>query len=649
MQSAVVISRAMSPVQRSAVVLRLNLSFTLAEGMWVLWHFLKSPSDADSIAFLQYSPSRLLLLLFVLALTGGISLLIVKIFRPDWQNQRVGKWLVSTLDRIETIWALFLCGGVMYLFAYIPDHTLGNLAPYRERSFPIFMWLGISSLHWLVSWLYLRWTSSQERQSHTGMLAVVFVFVLSRAVYDRIGFEFQSEGIYDYWQMIDPLLLRTDLWRSMLYLHSQPPMLNLFTGIVLQSFPSASQSVFHAVYFLAGLVLAWSVYRIGLALELPAWLSLTAPMLFAISPPVVLNEHWLFYTYPVAAALTLAGVALHRFVHTQKFGWGLLFFSLLAYTALSWSLFHLVWLVAITAILLFVFSNRKMVFLAALIPMTLVVGWYGKNYILYGAFTSSTWAGMNLSNATTYRLSPQETLRMIESGGLSPFAQYPSFSSPDTYLNLLPNTPATGIPLLDMTKKSTGRVNFHHRVYVEASKYYMQDALRVIRASPTLYMNSITQSLYIFFHSASDYDFLDHNRQRIPAFESGWNRLFFGQWEMNETLEERTGNRSLRHTGWLILLAFLAALFGNLRHLWRQRKILDDPKNMLILFMGFNLLYVTFAGNLFDLGENNRFRFVVDAFILLLSLFVVVNALGKNAWRHSRRGNSVIKSQERAG
>ncbi|MCC6298093.1 MAG: hypothetical protein IT314_02255 [Anaerolineales bacterium] len=615
----------MSSLRRFVIVLRLNLLLTLGEGAWVLWQFLKSPSDADAVVFLQYSASRLALLLFVLALLAGILFLLSKSFRLNWENQPVGKWFLSASDRSESFWILFLSCGVAYFLVFMPEGALGNLALYRGRMLPLILWLGISSAHWLASWLSLRWVNSQKNQPQTGALALLVVFVASRTVYDQIGFEFQTDAVNDYWQMIDPLLLQTDLWRSLLYLHSQPPMLNLFTGLVLQWFPAATQSVFHAVYFLTGLILAWSVYRLGLALELPTWLSFVASALFTISPPVALYEHWLFYTYPIAAALALTAVSLHRFHLTQKFGWGFLFFSLLAFVALTWSLFHFLWMLTIIAAAVYFMSNRKKICLAALLPLAMVVGWYGKNYILFGEFTASTWAGMNLSNVTTYRLPPQETSRMIESGALSPFAQIPSFSAPEDYLPLLPNTPTTGIPLLDMTKKSNGRINFHHVVYVEVNHFYLQDSLRVIRAQPALYLNSIAQSLYIFFHSASDYDFLDLNRARISAFETGWNRLFFGQWDMNESLTERTETRSLRHTGWLILLTFVIAACGSVRYLWKTRTSLNDAKNLLILFMGFNLLYLALIGNLFDLGENNRFRFVVDPFVLMLFLFVAVD------------------------
>lgn len=599
----------------------------------VLAYFLSSPSEPSSAVFEQYSLPRLLLIVLILILIGGLLILLTATFHPGEQRRGIGSWLTVAIKKTETFWFLFTCCIVMCFLIFISEGKLGSLTSFHSRILPLFLWIGVSSAHWLASWIYLQWAESKIRQLQSATLfpaALFIAFFVSRAVYDRSGFVFQIDAINDYWQLIDPLLLRTDLWRSLFYLHSQSPMLNLFTGLVLQYFPSAHQDVFHTIYYLTGLIFAWSVYRLGLALELPAWLSLIASVLFTISPPVALYEHWLFYTYPIAAALALSGVALYHFHRRRKFMWGLLFFSLLAFIALSWSLFHLLWMSAITAILLVIFPNRKTVLLAALLPILIVIGWYGKNYFLFGEFTASTWAGMNLSHPTTLRLSEQERTRMIQAGELSLFANYPSFSGPETYLNLLPGTPTTGIPLLDTTKKSNGRSNFHNLVYVETGKYYQQDALRVIRSHPSLYLSSIIQSFYIFFHSASDYDFLGYNRQSIPTFDTTWNRLFFGQWQINETLEERTSTLSLRHTGWLVLLAFLIALFGSIRHLWRQRKGLGDTKNMLILFMGFNLLYVTFAGNLFDLGENNRFRFVVDSFILLQFLFVIISGLRQN-------------------
>ena len=85
---------------------------------------------------------------------------------------------------------------------------------------------------------------------------------------------------------------------------------------------------------------------------------------------------------------------------------------------------------------------------------------------------------------------------------------------------------------------------------------------------------------------------------------------------------------SLAHVGWLIVLAYLIAVVGTTIHLW-NRKQLAEPENLLLLFMLYDVLLVTFVGNLMDIGENNRFRFVIDPYLLFLLIFVVKRAGAK--------------------
>ena len=148
---------------------------------------------------------------------------------------------------------------------------------------------------------------------------MLIVFVISRVLYDRAGIHFQGDTYLGYWQFIDPELLRTDLWRSVFYLHSQPPLTNLLTGIVLQIFPVGHEEVFHILYFMIGIILAISIYsawespcvfRPGFQRLISAW--------FMVSPGTVLYEHWLAYAYPLTAALTLSGFCLYQFIRTEK-------------------------------------------------------------------------------------------------------------------------------------------------------------------------------------------------------------------------------------------------------------------------------------------------------------------------------------------
>jgi hypothetical protein len=466
-----------------------------------------------------------------------------------------------------------------------------------------------------------------ERKSLISLLGVLVIFVVSRVLYDWAGIRFQGDTYLGYWQFIDPALLRTDLWRSVFYLHSQPPLTNLFTGIVLQVFPTDHGEVFHISYFIIGIILGISIYLTGISLRFPHWLSAFVSALFMVSPGTVFYEHWLMYAYPLTAALTLSGFCLYQFICTNKNYWGLIFFTLLSGVALTWSLFHIIWLFGVAVILFIVLAERRKVVLVAFLPLLLVTAWYTKNLLTVGEFTASSWAGMNLSKIATFRVSEKERAQMVKSGELSKFALLPPFRNPLVYLKLLPDTPLTGIPLLDEPQTSLNGRNHHHLVYVEASKYYLRDALHVIRAKPIDYLRSVNQAIYIYFHSSSDFDLTTGNRDHVSAFDLWWNRLFFGQWKNDETSADRNSGMSMEHVGWWIVVSFVVAGVGSAIFLWKNRRHLFEPQNLLILFMAYNIFFATVVGNLMDIGENNRFRFTIDPFVLVLFIFFARNML----------------------
>ncbi len=73
---------------------------------------------------------------------------------------------------------------------------------------------------------------SIERRMLLPFLGVMAAFIISRVLYDRAGMRFEEDLRLGYdWHFIDPALLATDLCRSIFYLHSQPPLMNLLAGI----------------------------------------------------------------------------------------------------------------------------------------------------------------------------------------------------------------------------------------------------------------------------------------------------------------------------------------------------------------------------------------------------------------------------------
>lgn len=473
-------------------------------------------------------------------------------------------------------------------------------------------------------------------------LALGAIFLISRVLYSRAGVEFDADTITRTWHFIDIYLLKNDLWRSVFYLHTQPPLMNLLTGLGLHLFPKSYASVFNATFLLGGFLLTLAIYSLGDRFGFPKYLSFTLAIWFALSPATVVYENYYFYTYPTTILLTISAVFLVRFLEKKHALDGLLFSLMLSANALTWSLFHLVWLLGCFAIVAFLLKGyrRKALWLAP--AFLLVFAWYAKNGILYDSFTASSWAGLNVFKTVTIRIPGEVREEWIKEGIVSELALVPPYRSPDVYLKYFPDTSITGIPLLDDINMSNGYRNQHHLSYVYADERYMKDAVRMIIHAPSYYLDIIPYSIYIFLHSASDYEPTYAIRVPIDKWDTSWNRLFYGQWNKDESLAMRASTFSPNHVAWWLALGFFIVITATPIHLWHQRTHLHNLNNGLILFMFWNILFISAAGILLDIGENNRTRFGIDPLILLLSVFFARRIfLRINAKRHAPAKNNI--------
>ena len=438
---------------------------------------------------------------------------------------------------------------------------------------------------------------------------------------------FDASTITRTWHFIDLYLLKYDLWRSVFYLHTQPPLMNLLTGIGIQLFPDSYAGIFHAFYLLGGFFFSLAIYFLGKRLGFPRHLSFILAAWFIVSPPAIIFENEFFYTYPMVILLTLSAVFLVRFLEKKRAADMLLFSLTLASMALTWSLFHLFWLLGCFGIVAFLLQGARRKAFWLLPAFLLVFAWYAKNGILYGSFTASSWAGLNLFKTVTIRIPGEVREEWIKEGIISELALIPPYRSPEVYLKFFPDTPVTGIPLLDDYEISTGYRNQHHLSYVYAGEQYLKDSVCIVFHAPGYYLKTIPYSLYIYLHSASDYEPIYGIRAPIDGWDTLWNRLFYGQWQKDEPLAERARTFLPDHLALWLTIGFLIAITVTPIALWRRRDSLHNPINALILFMFWNLLFVSAAGILLDIGENNRTRFVADPFILLLSVYYARGAI----------------------
>ena len=184
------------------------------------------------------------------------------------------------------------------------------------------------------------------------LLLSVACFIISRIIFFIAGVRFDALPILIFWQFIDPMLLETDLLESLVFLHIQPPLFNLFLSMVLKASPHAFPLVFHAFYLLCGLAITLSLYILIVRTGAPRPLGFALTLAFTVSPSSILYENWLFYTYPLCAMLLLLVLLFLKTLNRPSFVSAFYLFLCAAAVALTWSLFHLGWMVLLLAILI---------------------------------------------------------------------------------------------------------------------------------------------------------------------------------------------------------------------------------------------------------------------------------------------------------
>lgn len=444
------------------------------------------------------------------------------------------------------------------------------------------------------------------------------LFIVSRLVYALLGVRFIT-GDLQAWQFLDPALLRHDLLRSLFYVHSQPPLFNLFTGVGLQLFGSASSSVFQALFVTLGLVFCLTHFYLMVRLGVSRRVAFVIAAWFSLSPSVVLYENWFFYTFPLAVLLLLAALALLDFVQRQGGRGALLFFGLLAVICLTQSTFHPLLLPLTLAVLMWRLPDlRGRLLRSAALPVAFVLLVAVKNVALFGNFGYSSWLGMSLARVVLVNVPPAERQTLMDEGKVSPLALIEPFDAVERYPAAYHSVRGfEDVPVLSEMRKSTGETNYNHLAFLRISKQYLADSLALIRIEPKAYLKGVARSTFVYTKSTSDYGWLIDNRTRLYAWDELYNRVFYGRVRLQADYGHVRGAHGEPYDVYLLLILGLPALllYGTWLGLGLgpERSRPTREQRTTLLFMCACIAYVGGIGNLLEAGENNRFRFMTDA------------------------------------
>ena len=470
---------------------------------------------------------------------------------------------------------------------------------------------------------------------------VAVLFALSRVAYFVAGVRFDAHPLDFFIQYPDPVLLRTDLFRSSYYFHMTPPLYNLFLGGVLKIFGHNYVVALQAVYLLAGLFLAVSLYLLMRALGASQLPSLLCTAILVASPATVLYENWLYPDYLIAALLPFMALLLGRAVTRRSTPALVACLSLAAVIVLSRSFYHLAWLILIVALLILMNRGwRSRILLAAAVPVLVCALLYVKNYAVFGFFSGSSTYGVQAYYGTTLQLTPAELQLFHDQGKISDlsvdadawYAQHPGIFDP-----------GTGVPVLDQVTKSTGAINWNNLGYLQVWNQYGRDASAALKARPAVVLRAARMGLLVLFVPSDSYEFSAANRSRLNGLERLVDLGLYGQPGYVARANQDPANfkgaqlgERLREVGWFIVFAYIIALVFGAFMLWRALRQRSRPE--LATMVGLALLticYIVLVDIPFGSPDNNRYRFMADPMVAAL-LAVAATALVSRV-RRTRR------------
>jgi hypothetical protein len=168
---------------------------------------------------------------------------------------------------------------------------------------------------------------------------------------------------------------------------------------------------------------------------------------------------------------------------------------------------------------------------------------------------------------------------------------------------------------------------FNCLAFFQVQQIYTRDGLALLRNYPVVYLRSVEAAWFSYFLPAGDFPFFDLNRPKIHAHRSILEYRVL--WPVQRS-ERSQGTQAIGRAGRPNLAG---ALHRRVSDDWPARALavehllsghrsapqdLDPAAAILIGFLLLNIAYVTAIANFLSSFENNRYRFPLDAFYVVL-------------------------------
>lgn len=452
---------------------------------------------------------------------------------------------------------------------------------------------------------------------------IILLFLISRIIIRVIGIEMDYQALYRNWQYLAVDTLHHNLLKGVWYDHTQPPLFNLLLGVILKISGSTAPLVFSLLFKSITLLNTFLLLRLLKGNAKHKNIPLLFSLIYLLSPATMLFENELFYTSFITLLLLLSCNYLVTYQVTGKPGKLLGFFLPLVLICLTRSMYHLAWLL-IPWLFLFVSSRKqkyaRKALLTGLLFIAVACGWYIKNYIIFGSFTSSTWGGMNIARNVFHDAVISDSGQIASIEPFSKISAYKKFLPTDD-----PAAAFKGLNDRDLLQemKNDSFINEKHGGYIEISRQYMQASKQQVRDHPGAYLKNVVQSAIIFFAPATRYPVNEAQARKIKYYD-----LLYS-FNLSQLAEGKQERRIALTLSALPKFICYSLVFSIIISTWIRRRQIA----LLQLFIIYVTGYIFTISSLFEHYENMRFRYEAEPLFLVLAAGVLTEWITRRSYK----------------
>ena len=411
-----------------------------------------------------------------------------------------------------------------------------------------------------------------------------------------------------FWQNLSTADLRERALQSLWHLHAQPPFWNALNAPLVKMFGDVQPEALQLLHVLMGAATAAMAVLIATRLTTSVAAGVVAGVLVALDPALVLYEAYALYETLCAFLVMVMFLALVKAGPEGRTGPLLVALAALSVLVLTRSLFHLALLVPAVAGAAALARRPRLVLAWGAAFALLPAGWYGKNLIQEGFFGASSWYGMGLWRVALFRYERADVGPLLREGSLDRIVTVPPFSPPSRY-RVLGYDRLSDVP-------SLSRDDFHNINVPAISAAYGGAARRLIASDPLHFIGNALIGYGNFSAPSTEYDHLTPDRDRMGVHVAAW-RVLTG------LPLARLVDRALPTgtTGSVFLVLIPLGLLAHARLVGRRRRegeamALVAREEAALIWAGALILYTVLVGSALELGENVRFKFMIEPLLL---------------------------------